>query len=89
MITPDELAEAAPAYEEWLAAEDPGAPEALQARLLFRSVCRRVLDREDPSTKEKFPLEAYIAAFITPELNRFLSRRASDYPTIQPERRQR
>jgi hypothetical protein len=86
MITPEQVAEIAPHYEEYMCAEDPGSPEVLTARLLFQSACKKVYDAESEEMRTKWTLEASRSTFIVPEINRYLNQRTSKFPTVQPEK---
>ena len=85
MITPEQIAEAAPLYEEWRNTLNP--IEARQAKLILDKICREVYEAEPEELRAKMKLDFYVAAILAPEFNRYLSQRASKFPTIQPERR--
>lgn len=87
MITIEEIAEFAPYYEEIKCARDPGSPSFKQAKFLFEKGCKAVYERESQGTRDQLQYGFYVAQCILPELNRYLSQRASKYPTIRPERK--
>lgn len=87
MITGEQIAELAPIYEEYNAVEDPTSSDAIQVRLVYLSLCRKVYNAESKETREKWTFETYCAALIVPELLKYLTQQQTPYPSIQPERR--
>ena len=86
MITPEQVAEIAPYWEEWTASESPDDAEAQRAKMIYLAECRKVFAAESVETQKKWSIQTYVAALIVPEILRYLGQRQSKYPTIQPEK---
>lgn len=57
-----------------------------QSKAIFDSEARKLYQAEPEEFRARLPLAVFVATLLVPEINRYLSRRASRFPTIQPER---
>jgi hypothetical protein len=82
------LAELAGYYEEYLHG-DRKCVSCKQARFLYEKLIREQYSEQTELFRKDVSIEKYIALFVIPELDRFLEKRQSPYPTITPENPQK
>ncbi len=87
MIPAGEMLEAARAYEDFLAIEDPTSVDAYRATLIWRQTCGRHWSAQGQEFCAKVPIHVFESNILVPEILAYLNSKVTPHPTIQPERR--
>lgn len=82
MIPTSKLVEIASLYEEYMYSPDPLAPNVKRAGTLFRVECQKLYDQESVEFRRGMTIERYVGAVVVVEINRYLDKTQTRYPTV-------